>query len=47
MPKARKVKPLDYTYTGNIYILPVRAMNEFLLKPRFVSAWILMPHFYG
>lgn len=32
-PKARKVKPIDYTYTGNTYILPVRAMNEFLLKP--------------
>ncbi|XP_070198143.1 uncharacterized protein [Littorina saxatilis] len=32
-PKPRKVKSIDYTYTGNIYILPVRAMNEYLLKP--------------
>lgn len=32
-PRPRKVTPLDYTYTGNIYILPVRAMNEYLLKP--------------
>ncbi|KAL8558967.1 hypothetical protein ACOMHN_028279 [Nucella lapillus] len=32
-PKARKAKLLEYNYTGNIYILPVRAMNEYLLKP--------------
>ncbi|XP_071087873.1 proton-coupled zinc antiporter SLC30A9, mitochondrial-like [Haliotis cracherodii] len=31
-PRARK-KSIDYSYTGNIYILPVRAMNEYLLKP--------------
>ncbi|KAK7486958.1 hypothetical protein BaRGS_00021774 [Batillaria attramentaria] len=32
-PRPRKTKSLEYTYTGNIYILPVRAMNEYLLKP--------------
>ncbi|PVD35248.1 hypothetical protein C0Q70_06529 [Pomacea canaliculata] len=32
-PRPRRSAPLDYLYTGNIYILPVRAMNEFLLKP--------------
>ncbi|XP_041358858.1 zinc transporter 9-like [Gigantopelta aegis] len=31
-PRPRK-RSLDYSYTGNIYILPIRAMNEYLLKP--------------
>ncbi|KAL5012966.1 hypothetical protein ScPMuIL_011517 [Solemya velum] len=31
--KVTKKKPLEYSYTGNIFILPVRAMNEYLLTP--------------
>ncbi|XP_052828529.1 zinc transporter 9 [Octopus bimaculoides] len=30
---AKKKKSIDYSYVGNVFILPVRAMNEFLLSP--------------
>ncbi|GFN81708.1 Zinc transporter 9 [Plakobranchus ocellatus] len=32
-PRMRKPNPIDYSYTGNIYILPQRALVEYLLKP--------------
>ncbi|XP_005110928.1 zinc transporter 9 [Aplysia californica] len=32
-PRSRKPNPVDYSYTGNIYILPQRALMEYLLKP--------------
>ncbi|KAK3768076.1 hypothetical protein RRG08_009203 [Elysia crispata] len=32
-PRTRKPNPIDYSYTGNIYILPQRALVEYLLKP--------------
>ncbi|KAH9492656.1 hypothetical protein Btru_024405 [Bulinus truncatus] len=33
IPRMRKPNPIDYSYTGNIYILPSRALMEYLLKP--------------
>ncbi|CAL1532463.1 unnamed protein product [Lymnaea stagnalis] len=33
IPRMRKPNPIDYSYTGNIYILPRRAVMEYLLKP--------------
>ncbi|KAI8797910.1 proton-coupled zinc antiporter SLC30A9, mitochondrial-like [Biomphalaria glabrata] len=33
IPRMRKPNPIDYSYTGNIYILPSRAMMEYLLRP--------------
>ncbi|BFZ15229.1 hypothetical protein BsWGS_18268 [Bradybaena similaris] len=32
-PRMRKPSPIDYSYTGNIYILPERALTEYLLQP--------------
>ncbi|GAB1601528.1 zinc transporter 9-like [Argonauta hians] len=31
--KSKKKKSIDYSYADNVFILPVRAMNEFLLSP--------------
>ncbi|XP_059162959.1 proton-coupled zinc antiporter SLC30A9, mitochondrial-like [Physella acuta] len=33
IPRMRKPNPIDYSYTGNIYILPKRALVEYLLMP--------------
>ena len=36
-PRMRKPNPVDYSYTGNVYILPQRALVEYVLKSEDLS----------